>query len=271
MEPKIYNNISHHLRRFFEGNGFIEVPAQSRLSILAACEDPTTVVSFVFDGQVFPLPQTGQMWLEIELLKNKDVQGVYCQTTSYRNEPFPIKGRHDKIFPMFEFESIGNVDDLKKLGRDLLDSLGFGESKTVSYETVCQDYDIDTIGWEDEKNMQKKYGDVIFLEEFPLRTHPFWNMKHLGGNIFSKADILLFGMETIGSAERSVDKEEMRKYFMSISQGEYARLLFHQFSEARVLRELDEYLSLPMIPRYGGGIGLTRLARALKLLPDSIL
>jgi hypothetical protein len=41
--------------------------------------------------------------------------------------------------------------------------------------------------------------------------------------------------------------------------------LFNAFGEERVLAELDDYLSLPMFPRFGGGIGVTRMARAMRL------
>ena len=57
----------------------------------------------------------------------------------------------------------------------------------------------------------------------------------------------------------------MRERFFTIEQGEYANLLFTKFGKERVMAELDAYLALPMIPRFGGGIGLTRLARALEL------
>jgi aspartyl/asparaginyl-tRNA synthetase len=111
--------------------------------------------------------------------------------------------------------------------------------------------------------MERDLGPVISLEKFPLRTHPFWNMKHNSEGIFNKIDVLLYGMETIGSAERSTDVQEMRDYFFNISNGQYAQLLFSSFGKERVIKELDEYLSLPMIPRFGGGIGVTRMARAL--------
>ena len=55
------------LREFFKGLGFLEAHPQNRLSILAACEDPYTVAKFDYAGKVWPLPQTGQMWLEYEL------------------------------------------------------------------------------------------------------------------------------------------------------------------------------------------------------------
>ena len=103
------------------------------------------------------------------------------------------------------------------------------------------------------------------LEQFSQRTSPFWNMKHYGGGIFNKVDVLLHGMETIGSAERSTNVEEMRNNFLKISNGEYAGLLFGQFGKERVMNELDEYLSFDMFPRFGAGIGITRLARAMKL------
>ena len=111
-----YDKVVIKMRRFFkDAKNFVEVPTQSRLSILAACEDPETISQFVFDGVNYPLPQTGQVHLEYETLRNPDVEGFYCISTSYRNEPNPIKGRHQKIFPMFEFESMGGMEDLIKL------------------------------------------------------------------------------------------------------------------------------------------------------------
>jgi aspartyl/asparaginyl-tRNA synthetase len=263
---KAYNYITQRLRSFFQSRkGFVEVPAQSRLSILAACEDPRTVSQFVFSGMNYPLPQTGQMWLEYELLKNPDFKGVFCQTTSYRNEPNPIPGRHDKIFPMFEFEAKGDVNDLKQLEKELLEYLGFSAPVSVNYEDICGKYSVNELGAEHEEQMEKDFGSSISLERFPQRTHPFWNMKHFRNGIFNKVDVLLHGMETIGSAERSTNTEEMRKNFLTISNGEYSRLLFNAFGKDRVMKELNEYLSLPMFPRFGGGIGITRLARAMNL------
>jgi len=111
-----YNKAVKKMRQFFQDKkGFTEVPAQSRQSILAACEDPATISQYIFSGINWPLPQTGQMWLERDLLDNPTVDGVFCITTSYRNEPNPVEGRHDKIFPMFEFESHGDIDDMIKL------------------------------------------------------------------------------------------------------------------------------------------------------------
>ena len=141
-DTKTYDELVQKMRKFFLNKGFIEVPTQSRLSILAACENPHSVKTFEYGGLVWPLPQTGQMWLELELLKNPGWNGVFCISTSYREEKNPIPGRHDLIFPMFEFESKGTMKDLIKLEGDLLAYLGFSDSMAeVDYEDLCDEYD----------------------------------------------------------------------------------------------------------------------------------
>lgn len=72
-------------------------------------------------------------------------------------------------------------------------------------------------------------------------------------------------METFGSAERSEDPEEMRHMFHTISDGKYADILYSKFSKERVEKELEEFLSFKFFKRSGGGIGMTRLIRAMKL------
>ena len=58
---KIYHELVQKMRTFFVEKGFYEVPTQSRLSILAACENPHSIATFNYNGQVWPLPQTGQI------------------------------------------------------------------------------------------------------------------------------------------------------------------------------------------------------------------
>ena len=267
-----YNEVVKKMRFFFqEAKGFVEVPAQSRQSILAACEDPATISQYIFSGVNWPLPQTGQMWLERDLLENPNVNGVFCVTTSYRNEPNPIEGRHDKIFPMFEFESHGGMDDMIKLETELLDHLGFGNGEPyhnsypqIKYDEASEKYGVDELGYDEEAAMCKELGSCTFLTHFPLRTHPFWNMKHAGNGIYNKVDVIMHGMETIGSAERATDVYEMREQFHNISDGEYASLLYNHFGKKRVEDELEEYLALDMFERFGGGIGVTRMVAAMK-------
>ena len=237
---RTYSDVAQKLRQFFLGRGFVEVHTQDRLSILAACEDPTTVATYQYEGNVWPLPQTGQMWLEYELLTKPELPGVFCMSTSFRNERNPIPGRHERIFPMFEFESRGTFEDLRKLEEALCEALGLGRKKSFkhfSYRELALKYKTRELTSMHETNMEEDYGRVVFID----------------------------GMETIGSAERSSNVGEMRERFHSISGGGYAALLYKKFGKRRVIRELEEFLSLTFFPRCGGGIGMTRLMKACTL------
>ena len=280
IDPHEYTQVVKSLREFFDSKSFLEVHTQNRLSILAACEDPTTVATYEYQGQIWPLPQTGQMWLEYELLTKPDLQGCYCVSTSYRQEQNPLPGRHDVIFPMFEFEAHGDFEDLLQLENDLCKHLGF-KSKTERnmytedfpggfYQSVLAKYTGTELDAYHEEEMYKEYGDVFFLTHFPESTSPFWNMK-LGDldvkkdkKLANKCDVIMGGMETIGSAERGTDVEEMREQFYTISEGGYADLLFNLFGKERVEEELNEFLAHDFIPRFGGGIGVTRMISAMK-------
>ena len=262
-----YNSLVQKMREFFLSKNFYEVPTQSRLSILAACENPHSIATFNYNGEIWPLPQTGQMQLEYELLKNPHWEGCFCISTSYRQEKNPIPGRHELIFPMFEFESKGGMKELLKLESELLEHLGFDSPVEVNYDDVCQEYGgVEILEDEHESRMWKEKGSVVSLQHFPLRTNPFWNMKHNETNIFNKVDVILYGQETIGSAERSCDVEEMKHNFYTIENGKYAAKLFELFGKERVESELELFLSYDFFPRFGGGIGLTRMARAWELL-----
>ena len=69
------------------------------------------------------------MWLEHYLLEHPEENGFFCVSTSYRNEPDPVPGRHDRIFPMFEFELKGGMDELRKMEVELLEYLGFKKNE----------------------------------------------------------------------------------------------------------------------------------------------
>ena len=271
INSKDYCTVVKKLRQFFDSLDFIEVHTQSRLSILAACEDPKTISTYNYEGQVWPLPQTGQMWLEYELLNNPNEKGFYCVSTSFRNEPNPVEGRHDKIFPMFEFEMKGDLEELIKLEEKLLDFLGFNkfynstEYPEGNYIDICKEYKTDELEHCHEERLRQDHGPVYFIKNFPNFSSPFWNMKQdVEKDRAKKVDVILNGVETIGSAERSSDPEEMRKQFYTISEGRYANILFSNFTKDRVEKELDEFLGHKFFVRSGGGIGLTRLIKALK-------
>lgn len=266
---KNYNILVYKLREFFLQKGFIEVATQPNLTILSACENPHSVTKFEYINQIWPLPQTGQMILEEVLLSNPELPGCFCISTSYRQEQNPIPGRHELIFPMFEFESKGTMDDLLILESELLYNLGFGSPTEVNYVDMCKKYgNVVTLENEHEQRMWNEIGDVISLQNFPSSSNPFWNMKYVGNSLFNKVDVILFGQETIGSAERSCDINEMRYNFYNVEKGEYCKKLFELFSEERVEKELEDFLSFEFFDRFGGGIGMTRLMRAYSLLKE---
>lgn len=267
---KNYHETVQLLRSFFLLKGFLEVETQSRQSILAACEDPSTITDYYLHNQRWPLPQTGQMWLEYELLKNPEIPGLFCSTTSYRDEQHLNAARHLRVFPMFEFEAHGTFADLEKLLKELFTFLGFGKAEkfgTSLYEDAATKFSTSIIEAAHEEQLCQTYAPVFLLKKFPSRTHPFWNMKQENGLAF-KIDSLLYGMETVGAAERSVNPLQMEQSFLTVSNGGYAQLLYNKFGKERVKKELEEFLALPFFERFGGGIGIDRLIRAMTLAKE---
>jgi aspartyl/asparaginyl-tRNA synthetase len=270
---RTYHHTVTKLRSFFLNRGFLEVDSQSPQHILAACEDPSTVATYSMSTGSWPLPQTGQMWLEEVLLKNPDLPGVFCHTTSYRDEPTPDAARHLRIFPLFEFETHGDMQVLQNLMTDLFEYLGFGSQESFAegdYNDIASRFGVRTVEAKEEIEIGKKFSHVFFLKNFPAYSHPFFNMKRANG-LAKKIDVLCYGMETIGSAERSCSADEMWEDFHSISDGGYSKLLFDKFGKKRVIAELESYLSLNFIPRCGGGIGVHRLMRGMTLHQDAQL
>jgi aspartyl/asparaginyl-tRNA synthetase len=267
INPQKFTDTVGLLRSFFLEKGFLEVHTQNRLSILAACEDPFNVATYQYAGNTWPLPQTGQMWLEHELLTKPDSKGFFCVSTSYRQEPNAIPGRHDIIFPMFEFEMPGSIDDLKAMEYELCEYLGFGNITEKTYRDWQEHYGVDWIkemDAEHELKMAADFGQTM-ITDFPEMTSPFWNMsRNDGGGTSKKIDVILGGMETIGSAERSCDVDMMRDTFHTITDGAYSKLLFELFGKERVVAELEKFLEFDFFQRVGGGIGITRMIPALE-------
>ena len=269
IESREYNKVIQKLREFFISKNFIEVCTQNRLSILAACEDPFNVETFNYNNVCWPLPQTGQMWLEYELLKNgtsKEVNGYFCITTSYRNEKEPVDGRHDLIFPLFEFEMRGGIDKLVELEQDLLEYLGYSRDKFIidTYNNLLTRFNTDELDHDHEMRLYKENTSTFFISHFPESTSPFWNMKRNTDGTSNKVDVILSGHETIGSAERETNKEKMLETFSTIMNGSYRNKLYELFGKERTDKELNEYLNFDFFERCGGGIGVTRLIRSMK-------
>ena len=267
IESEKFSAVVKKLREFFLSKNFVEVHTQNRLSILAACEDPFNVATFEYAGKRWPLVQTGQMWLEYEILKRPEAAGYFCLTTSYRQEPNPVPGRHDIIFPMFEFEFKGTMEDLIVLQKELLDHLGYNKYNYYinNYKAIAEEFGTVELEHEHEERLYSEKSPVSFITDFPEFTSPFWNMRRNPNDDTSKkVDVILSGMETFGSAERETDKEVMRHRFNTIMDGSYKAKLFELFGEERTMLELEEYLDLEFIPRVGQGIGLTRLIKSME-------
>tara|TARA_R110002074_G_scaffold394364_1_gene581705 strand:- start:2386 stop:3210 length:825 start_codon:yes stop_codon:yes gene_type:complete len=268
IEPKKFTKAADLLRSFFLNRGFEEVHTQNRLSILAACEDPENVATYNYEGQIWPLPQTGQMWLEYELLTRPSSKGFFCISTSYRQEPNAIPGRHDTIFPMFEFEMPGDFEDLKIMERQLCAYMGFDDLTEKTYTEWQENYSLpsdEELTADHELAMYHEHKSCM-ITDFPEITSPFWNMSRNEDGTSKKIDVILGGMETIGSAERSTDVKQMRDTFHTISNGEYAGLINQLFGKDRVEAELEKFLEFDFFPRVGGGIGMTRMISALDTL-----
>ena len=267
INPQKFTHATGLLRSFFLGKGFEEVHTQNRLSILAACEDPFNVATFNYASNTWPLPQTGQMWLEYEILKNPSAKGFYCITTSYRQEDNPVDGRHDIIFPLFEFEMRGDMEELIKMEQDLLEHLGYSRDKFQrdEYRNIANDFSTTELEHEHETKLHTDRSATYFITDFPEFTDPFWNMKRSRSNDTShKVDVILSGQETIGSAEREVDKKIMFKRFQTIMNGKYKDKMYELFTEQRTDQELQEYFDFDFFTRCGGGIGVTRLMRSME-------
>ena len=150
----------------------------------------------------------------------------------------------------------------------MLEFLGFERDPVhCTYDGLCERYETEILEAEHEEIMSKEISTKLFLKYFPERTHPFWNMKQNDTSkiLFNKVDVILHGQETIGSAERSCDPKAMKWNFLNQTDGEYANLLFSKFGKERVMKELDEFLDHDFFPRFGGGIGINRMARSMKL------
>lgn len=256
------------------------------VQVLAACEEPANIALTHLslptdrwrcfengDGKLsFPLLQTSQMRLEREILQSKqhDVMapgqtGFFHWSTSVRDEADPIPGRHNKAFPLIEAEGMGTIHDLYQHVSDLYGHFNFpADPVLLSYKDACAHLKVNDIGAAEELELWKKFGSLIFLHSFPVHE-TFFNMEDNPNGTVRKMDVIACGAETNGCGERSTNPTRMYEKFFQQSGGEYAKRLFGIAGRKRVMQELDDYLALPMIPRWGYGMGGTRFIRALML------
>ena len=269
IPPTEFHAVMSKIRAFFLKRGYIEGHYQNCLDILLACEDPWNISTFEIGGKKYPQIQSAQLAMEYDLLSNPDIKGIFCVSTSYRDEKNRKEGRHDYAFPLVEFEARGTMEDLVRTEMDLLEHLGYDRFRFQGgkYDSVAQQYGVKELDHAEEAKMCESH-PVFFLTDFPEFTDPFWNMGRYvdcNGELKArKVDVILSGMETFGSAERECDPKVMRERFESIVNGDFKRTLFEKFGEDRVMEEVNRYLSLDFVPRFGAGIGLTRLIKSMK-------
>ena len=279
IDPRTFNHIASILRYECEKQAFLWWQP-SEPSILAACEDPETLLSYVENstGREFPLQQTNQMWLEYALLQSiKDmtaISGLYCLTESHRDEVKQKERHKDRIinkrFNMFEIEMLGDFDIYLEFFKSLLIALGVKDEhiKVVTYYQACkllkQDQYTYILTDDDEVWLNANIAPCVLLCYFPERTNPFWNMRRLPDGTAAKCDLILGGMECAGGAQRSTNISMQLAAFNNLPG--YKDKLFADFGQDRVLAELDYYFSLltPHSVRSGCGIGLSRLAVGLE-------
>ena len=96
ISPKDFTSVTHQMRSFFLERGFLEVHTQNRLSILAACEDPTTVTTYEYAEQIWLFPKLVDV-VRIRTTTNPSIPVFLC-LYFYRQEENPISGRHELIF-----------------------------------------------------------------------------------------------------------------------------------------------------------------------------
>ena len=103
---------------------------------------------------------------------------AFFVSTSYRQEPNAIPGRHDIIFPMFEFEMPGDINDLKKMEYELCEYLGMPVAMEKTYREWQEHFDSNTeeLNAEHETKMFEEYVSTM-ITDFPEMTSPFWNMS----------------------------------------------------------------------------------------------
>lgn len=74
------------------------------------------------------------------------------------------------------------------------------------------------------------------------------------------------GVERGGISVEGRELDQASKRLVRVLEGTGAFVPGHfigKFGKERVLKELEEFLSLDLFPRFGGGIGMTRMMRAM--------
>jgi len=284
------NILQRNISAFFNKGNFtyVDYPILSNGS--DCCEDDRTafLIRREGDGGLF-LRQTAQVHMEYDV-RSQEHNAVWTRGRSLRDEPRAGDGRHEKDFPLVEWECTtrylqnagyypGHIswESTKKISGDLFylikfdlnfiaqmlniyegdDYSGKFSFHAMSYESIIENYG-DDVSPELEREL---CGDnkIVAVYNYPTELCHF-TMGQANEKECMKVDILLPGIgETIGSAVRATDREfiAIRLYNSAMYKG-----LVDKGMNPFVF---DKYLSCDFsVPTVGGGIGVSRLMKFLQ-------
>lgn len=261
---KKYSNLINMIRKFFNKQNFIEVHTQNKLSLLSACNEYKLMCTFNYGGYVWPLPQSSITLLYYDLLKYSHLPGIYTICTSYKNDPNYTKMMAENIFeadivsPLFEFITFGTYNDIYKTIIDLLEDLGFNNSKykIIKYGDVAKRRGVTIISPSDELNIGSTNADIVFLENIPILK---WGMKQTSKVIVNKLEILSF-------SEHIKEPRDIIESFLTVDNGQLSDFLYSQFSKERIDDELYKFAKLKPKNVVSCSINITNLSAILDKL-----
>jgi len=288
IDPKDFNYCVSKLRIFFMNRGFIEVYPNLIDSIPIINKNSKISKLYNFNKSIWSDNQIGQIWLDNILLDNPELNGCFRITTN------SIKDQKD--FPIFEFGSKGNIDNLLSLEKSLLNYMGFvkrnvkiknninnrvtekqefgrliGDKSeinflkkdylSIDYLECLKKYGVHKFEHIDENRLCGDHGDVFIIKNYPVDIKPLWNIK-IEDQTVKNINVLLHGKKTISSAEHSCDRETMKNLFKNQIGIEN---LYNKFDKNIVNLELSEYFDKHFFPRCGGKIEITQMIHALKI------
>lgn len=98
---EIHNHIVHHVRRFLQEEGYVEIPVPELTPATGSCEVVDSMFSMDYFGTLAFPRQTGQLYLEEVVARGIDA--VYCEGESLRRER-KVDARHLTEFKLIEIE-----------------------------------------------------------------------------------------------------------------------------------------------------------------------
>ena len=282
-------------RRYFEEQGFTEVPIPHITRATGACENIATMFEVEFFGARRYLAQTGQLYLEV---LTPYLDRVWAGGPSFRAEP-DVDERHLIEFTLLEIEFRGDFHELLGHIESTITSmvqealrtrdgdltlLGADKERLrrikppfrrVAYTEAIELLSGAGVKWGDdlksahEKQLVKHFGgEPLFITHYPKEIK-FFNMKENESDprVVDSADLILpFSGEAVGAAER---------------ESEYGRLLSRLMDSSmfRLLKErggsledfawyLDFYKENSGCKHSGCGIGMNRVTQSVLGVED---